>query len=84
MKLDKDAIKEFAKREIQYNTSDPFEATLRGLETWMGKNNYRIVSFVEGTELERIAEAAYDCARRRFLQELPTQEDKGEALNPPE
>ena len=43
MKLDKKAIKEFARRTMQYDTHDPFEATLRALETWMGKNNVKLV-----------------------------------------
>ncbi len=44
MKIDKRAVKEFARREMLYNTHDPFEATLRGLETWMGRNKLHLVT----------------------------------------
>lgn len=47
MKIDKKAVKEFARRSMQYDTHDPFEATLRGLETWMGKNGIVMLSKVE-------------------------------------
>lgn len=42
MELDKKAIKDLAIRELQYNTGDPFEATLRGLVAWMAREGLGI------------------------------------------
>lgn len=47
MKFDRKTIKDLARREIQYNTHDPFEATLRAVETWMGKTGVIMISKCE-------------------------------------
>lgn len=39
MKINRKEVLEFARRNMQYDTDNPFEATIRAVETWMGKNN---------------------------------------------
>lgn len=43
-KKQKKEIKEFARRNMQYDTDNPFEATLRALGTWLTKNNFKLVN----------------------------------------
>ncbi len=43
-------IKEFARREMQYETDNPFNATITGIRMWMKKNHLRIISFEEELE----------------------------------
>lgn len=56
MKLDKKAIKEFARRNMQYDTDNPFEATLRAVETWMGKNRLVLLTELEVSILHGLKE----------------------------
>lgn len=43
MEIDRKAVLEFARRNLQYDTDNPFEATIRAVETWLKKNNIKLV-----------------------------------------
>jgi hypothetical protein len=51
MKINRKEVLEFARKNMQYDTDNPFEATIRAVETWMGKNNLKIMSFQEVLEV---------------------------------
>lgn len=40
---ERNIILDFARKEIQFNTYNPFEATLRGVQLFMAKYGYTIV-----------------------------------------
>lgn len=56
MKIDRQEIRQLALRNIKNDTHDPFEATIRAVETWMGKKGIIMVSKMEQETIKALVE----------------------------